>query len=189
MTSFTVVLDACVLYPASLRDLLMWLAVTGLYRARWTETIVNEWSRNLLANRPDLTAQALARTHRLMNEAVLDAVVTGHESLIPGLQLPDPDDRHVLAAAIRCGAAVIVTYNTKDFPSSVLAGYGIEALHPDDFLLYQIDLAPGAVAAAVKRHRASLRNPPRSVDEYLDTLECQQLPKTAYSLRDFADVI
>lgn len=167
----------------------MWMAVAGLYRARWTETTLGEWSRNLLANRPDLNERALLRTRQLMNESILDAVVTGHESLIAGLELPDPDDRHVLAAAIRSGAAAIVTYNLKDFPNEVLSDYGVEALHPDDFLLHQVGLAPGAVAAAVKHHRASLKNPPRSVEEYLDTLECQQLPKAAARLRDFAALI
>jgi len=115
ISSFTVVYDACVLYPAPLRDFLMWLALSGCFRARWSEQIHAEWKRNLLRNRPDLSAAQLDRTSTLMNDAIPDSLVCGYEKLIPGLFLPDPDDRHVLAAAIRCGASVIVTFNRKDF--------------------------------------------------------------------------
>lgn len=100
---FTAVFDACVLYPAPLRDLLIWLALSGRFRARWSAQIHEEWRRNLLRKCPDLSAQQLARTIRLMDEAIPDAVVTGHEPLIAGLDLPDSNDRHVLAAAIRRG--------------------------------------------------------------------------------------
>lgn len=96
---FVVIYDACVLYPAPLRDLLMRLATTGLFAARWTSLIHDEWTRSLLSRRPEL-ADKLSRTVELMNQAVPDALVTGHEPLIEGLTLPDPDDRHVLAAAI-----------------------------------------------------------------------------------------
>lgn len=120
MTQFTVVYDACVMYPAALRDFLMHLAITNLFRARWTDRIHEEWIRNVLRDRPDLTARQLARTRQLMDENILDCLVTGYESLIPTLSLPDPNDRHVLAAAIRCGANSIVTFNTKDFPKKSL---------------------------------------------------------------------
>ena len=104
-THFTVVYDACVLYPAPLRDFLVRLAVTGAFRARWTEAIHDEWVRNLLANRADLSREKLERTVALMNQAVPDCLVEGYELLIGGLDLPDPDDNHVLAAAIRCDAS------------------------------------------------------------------------------------
>ena len=97
---FTVVYDACVLYPAPLRDLLMHLALTDLYRARWSDAIHDEWIRNVLAKRDDLTLQQLERTRQLMNSHVRDSLVTGFEYLIPSIALPDPDDRHVVAAAI-----------------------------------------------------------------------------------------
>jgi len=113
---FTAVYDACVLYPAPLRDFLMWLALSGRFRARWSLEIHNEWKRNLLKNRPDLTTEQLDRTSDLMDQAIPDACVYGYERLIEGLTLPDVDDRHVLAAAIRCNASVIVTFNQKDFP-------------------------------------------------------------------------
>lgn len=116
MSGLTVVYDACVLYPAPLRDLLMHLAVTDLYRAKWSDAIHDEWTRNVLRDRPDLKAEQLQRTRNLMNAHVLDSLVAGFEPLIPDITLPDPDDRHVLAAAIHCGADIIVTFNLKDFP-------------------------------------------------------------------------
>src|SRR5688572_3159148 len=99
--AFVAIYDACVLYPMSLRDLLVRLAMTNLFRGRWTDEILDECFRNILAKRPDLSASALERTRALMNLAVRDCLVTGYEPLIAGLELPDADDRHVLAAAIR----------------------------------------------------------------------------------------
>ena len=189
MTQFTVVYDACVLYPAALRDFLMHLAVTNLFRARWTHMIHDEWICNVLKDRPDLEAHQLDRTRQLMDANVLDCLVTGYESLIPSLSLPDEDDRHVLAAAIRCGADSIVTFNIKDFPKSALEPYGIEALHPDEFVLSQMGLAPNLVCAAAKRQRANLRNPPKSVYEYLDCLTQQGLVLTSNELRKYGDLI
>ena len=135
MANYTVVYDACVLFPAPLRDLLMRLALVGLFRARWSAQIHEEWLRSLLEKRPELTRAQLERTRDLMNTSVLDSLVTGHEPLIEAIVLPDPDDRHVVAAAIRCGANAIVTYNLKDFPEAALQPLGIEAQHPDDFVL------------------------------------------------------
>src|SRR5438270_8631436 len=141
----TAIYDANILYPAPLRDLFIRLAQAGLVQARWTEQIHDEWVRNVLKNNAQLSADRLARTRTLMNEAVRDCLVTGYEDLIASLSLPDPDDRHVLAAAIRAGAAVIVTYNLKDFPAETLARFDIEAQHPDDFLVSLLDQAPGVV--------------------------------------------
>jgi predicted nucleic acid-binding protein len=112
---FAVVYDACVLYPAPLRDLLMHLALSDLYRAHWSEKIHDEWTRNVLAGRPDLTPEQLARTRQLMNANVRDSLVEGFEYLIPAIELPDPEDRHVVAAAIHSGASLIVTFNLKTF--------------------------------------------------------------------------
>ena len=112
---FTVIYDACVLYPAPLRDFLMRLALTDLYRARWTDMIHDEWTRSVLKQRPDLKATELARTRSLMDAHVRDSLVTGFEHLIPCVKLPDIDDRHVVAAAIHVGANLIVIFNLKDF--------------------------------------------------------------------------
>jgi predicted nucleic acid-binding protein len=135
--AFVVIYDACVLYPNVLRDVLIRVAMAGTVRARWTEAILDETFRNLRANRPDLDPDKLSRTRELMCEAVPDCLVTGYETLIEGLVLPDPDDRHVLAAAVRAGAQLIVTSNLKDFPDDALAAYGVEAKGPDDFLVDQ----------------------------------------------------
>lgn len=96
---FTAVYDACVLYPAPLRDFLMWLGLSGRFRARWSPQIHEEWKCNLLAKRPDLTREQIDRTSALMDQAIPDGSVTDHEDLVAGLTLPDPGDRHVLAAA------------------------------------------------------------------------------------------
>lgn len=189
MSNLTVLYDACVLYPAPLRDLLMHIAITELYRAKWTDSIHDEWIRNVLKNRPDLQPEQLQRTRELMNAHVTDCLVTGYETLIDSIVLDDPDDRHVLAAAIRAGADLIVTFNLKDFPETAVKPFGIEAWHPDDFLTFQLDLAPNIVCAAAKRHRASLKNPPMNVDKYLSTLEAQGLVQTVSSLRKFAELI
>src|SRR5947209_12072704 len=145
----TAIYDANVLYRAPLRDLFIRLAQAGLVRARWTDMIHDEWLRNVLKDNPHLSPERLARTRTLMNEAVRDCLVTGYEDLIESLTLPDPDDRHVLAAAIRADAEVIVTFNLKDFPAGVLASYNVEAMHPGDFLLALLAVAPGPACAAV----------------------------------------
>jgi hypothetical protein len=160
-----------------------------LVRARWTEAIHDEWVRNVLADNPALSPDRLARTRTLMNEAVRDCLVTGYEDLISSVSLPDPDDRHVLAAAIRADAQVIVTFNLKDFPVTVLASYNIEAQHPDEFLASLFDAAPGPVCGAVKRQREGLRNPPKTAEELLATLESQGLVQTIAQLRQFADLL
>ena len=186
---FTVVYDACVLYPAPLRDLLMHLALTDLYRAKWSDAIHDEWMSSVLKDRPDLTIEQLRRTRDLMNAHVRDCLVTGYETLIPTLTLPDPNDRHVLAAAVHCRASAIMTFNLQDFPAATLASYGIEAVHPDEFLSFQLELAPHIVCAAAKRHRTSLKNPPKSIDEFLNTLEAQGLNRMVAKLRTLAELI
>jgi predicted nucleic acid-binding protein len=185
----TAVYDANILYPAPLRDLFIRLVQAGLVRARWTETIHDEWIRNVLKDNPRLSAERLARTRTLMNEAVRECLVTGFEELIPSLSLPDPDDRHVLAAAIRAGAQVIVTKNLSDFPAEALARFDIQAQHPDDFLISLLDLAPGTVCAVVKRQRDNLRNPPRTAEELLSTLESQGLPQAVARLRQSIELL
>jgi hypothetical protein len=113
----------------------------------------------------------------------------GNEDLIASLSLPDLDDRHVLAAAIRAGATVIVTFNLQDFPAEALARFDIETQHPDDFLVCLLDQAPGMVCAAVKRQRENLRNPPRTAQELLATLESQGLTQSVSRLSQFIDLL
>ena len=181
------ILDANVLYSAPLRHLLISLAVVDAFAARWTEAIQDEWTRSLLENRPELDAGRIARTRQLMDSHVDDAVVTGYEHLVAGLTLPDPDDRHVLAAAIHCGATIIVTKNLADFPADALTQHGIVAMHPDAFVRSLFEADPDAVVAGAQSHRAELRNPPRSAAEYIAALESQDMIETAAALRSVAD--
>ena len=183
MAGFTALLDACVLYPAPLRDLLIETAKTGIYRARWSDAIHDEWISALLRQRPDLRPDILARTRELMNIAVPDCLVTGYEELIPSLRLPDPQDRHVLAAAISGRADVIVTFNLKDFPAETLSEFGLEAQHPDTFLSHQMSLNPQGMIFAARKIRRRLTNAPKTPEEYLDTLHNAQLVLVASELQ------
>jgi hypothetical protein len=122
-----------------------------------------------------------------MNRHVSDCLVTGYEALIPTLTLPNPDDRHVLEAAIHGQAEMIETYNLGDFPASVLVGYGIEAVHPDEFIARLWDEQPDSVLTASRLHRASLREPPKAAAEYLTTLEQCRLIETVARLRPHED--
>jgi len=138
---------------------------------------------------PDIERKQVERVRDLMDAHVRDCLVTDYEDLIEPLELPDPDDRHVLAAAIRCGASVIVTSNLKDFPAEALSKYGIEAQHPDEFISRLFDLSPGDVCGAAQRQRASLKNPKMKAEEFLNSLEKQGLASIAASLRDYQHLI
>ncbi|MDA1379377.1 PIN domain-containing protein [Plesiomonas shigelloides subsp. oncorhynchi] len=135
------------------------LGLTGLYQPKWSAIIEDEWQRNLLADRTDLTLEQVQRTATLMNKAVPDAMITGFEPLIDSIVLPDVDDRHVVAAAVRSNAEIIVTLNLKDFPTPALDTFGIEALHPDDFIMDLFDLNSALVLSAVSMQRSNLRKP------------------------------
>ncbi len=189
MGHFTALFDACVLYPAPLRDLLLHLAATRLYRARWTNAIHDEWIQKLVKNRPDLKAENLQRTRELMDASVPDCLINNYENLIGVLEMPDPDDRHVLAAAIKGKVDVIVTSNLKDFPESVLKAHDIQAEHPDEFITHLIDLRPGAVYDAVKKQRALLHNPTMTVDDLLLRFESLELRETTAKLRAVAELL
>jgi predicted nucleic acid-binding protein len=136
---YTAVLDANVLYPTLVRDVLMSLAVEGLYHAKWSTLIHEEWVRNLSADRPDI-ADRLPAVAALMNSTIPDSLVTGFESLIPSLSLPDPQNRHVLAVAIAGHADAIVTFNLDDFPQERLDPFNSEVQHPDRFVNNQLNL-------------------------------------------------
>ena len=124
-----------------------------------------------------------------MDLAIPDGLVTGHETFITGLTLPVADDCHVLAAAVRCNASVIVTFNEKGFPASALAPYGVEAQHPDLFIDNLFDLDQAAVVAAAQRQRAQLKSPPLDVDHYLDLLLRQGLVQNAEALATYRAIL
>ncbi|TDW97443.1 putative nucleic acid-binding protein [Dinghuibacter silviterrae] len=171
MQFITAVLDANVLYPLSLRDYLLNLAVEGLYDPIWTPEIHDEWIRNLLKNRPDLKRKQLEATRKAMDKAFPGANVTNVQSIANRLALPDPDDRHVLAAAIKAGAEVIVTANLRDFPEVMLAQHNIRAEHPDSFILSCIERDHQKSVRAFEEQVAVLRNPTMTVDEVLKSME------------------
>ena len=161
----------------------MRLAIAGLIRARWSETILDEWHRSVVRVVESVDPDALRRTRELMGKALPDANVVGFEALIDRIEIPDADDRHVVAVAVRGGAQAIATFNLKDFPANAMAMHGAEAIHPDDLVLDLIDDDPGAVLAVVRRQAAALKNPPMTVDEVLARLEEQGLARSVARLR------
>lgn len=182
--AFVAVYDASVLYPSTTRDLLIRIAQAGLVQAKWTDKILDEVFDNLTKNRPDLDPVRLARTRELMGGAIRDVLVVGYQPLVEALDLPDPDDRHVLAAAIRSRAQLIVTNNLRDFSVETLRQWDVEAVSPDAFVRAQIDLDRDLVYAAVTRIADSWRNPPGTGGDVLDRLERDGLTETAAALRD-----
>lgn len=183
------ILDACVLYPAPLRDLLLSLAQTGVYLPKWTTQIHREWTQSVLRRRPDISQNALDRTIELMNRSVEECLIDDYEGLIDLFQLPDPDDRHILAAAIHGQAQVIVTRNIRDFPSRVLSKYGVTAKKPDDFLSELFDLNFLEFCSAVFEQRQRLKNPHYSQAQLLEIFEKQGLSMTVKKLTKFIDLI
>ena len=181
---FTVILDACVLYPAPLRDILLSCAQQGLYKPKWTEAIQDEWQRNLLKNRPDLRKHQLVSTSKAMSAAFPEALVVHYEKLIAALSLPDPDDTHVLAAAIRTNADLIVTFNLKDFPHDIVAEFDIEVQHPDVFLTNLFELNPEKSVIAFQEQVKRLRNPPKPAPEVLEILARQGLHSFVAKLKN-----
>lgn len=175
------VYDACVLYSAFLRDFLVRLAIRGrdqdVLRAKWTGRIHGEWMRAVREQRPNIPRANLLRTRRLMDQNVRGCRVRGYERWVERLTLPDPDDRHVLAAALASIADFIVTFNLADFPPPVLNLFGVAAVSPDRLVMRVAD--SGIVVAAAAEHRAACTRPSFSPDQYLDALRRNQMPATA----------
>lgn len=180
---YAALLDANVLFPNLLRDTMLTLAQRGLYRPLWSGEILDEARRTILAKRPGVDSAKLERTFVLVRETFADAYVEGFEPLQPGLELPDPDDRHVLAAAIHGGAQSIVTFNLKDFPAASLAGFDIEAVHPDVFLLDQLDLAPAVVLDGLRTMASRFRRPPMDLAAVVALVENNRVPGFAEEVR------
>lgn len=168
MPRIRVILDACVLVPYQLADLLLRIADAELFEPLWSDDLLAEVERNIvkLGVQPDKAARRVSQ----MASAFPNATVTGFEHLVPAMST-DPKDRHVAAAAIRGGAAIIVTANTRDFPPEALARYDIEVVHPDDFLQDQLDLATATVLTCLKQHRSAYARPQFTVTEYYLGLE------------------
>jgi predicted nucleic acid-binding protein len=182
--AFIVVYDANVLYPNTLRDLLIRIAqLPHLVQGKWTDKILDEMLTALRKNLPDISEEKASRLRELMNAAVRDCLVEGYEPLISILDLPDPDDRHVLAAAVKAKAQVIVTKNLKHFPKEKLAPWGVKAKAPDDFVRDQIGIDPQAVWACVQQIVDSRTQQPVTIDDVLDELARDGLVGSAAVLR------
>lgn len=166
----------------------MWLSMTDLFKARWTDCIHDEWIRNVEINR-QIPRKKLEKVRDKMDENVLDAKIYDYEYLIPSLELPDDNDRHVLAAAIHSKSDAIVTFNLKDFPKEYLKNFDIELIHPDEFIIYQFEFDEGEVLKSFKNQRANLKHPELGTDEFIDCLYKQQLPQTASLLLKFREFI
>lgn len=187
---YTVVLDACVLYSIAVTDALMSLATAGLYAAKWTVEIEHEWIRALETARPDLSGKLDVRRDS-MRAAIPDwEVPSAHwRRLDLAVELPDPNDAHVLAAAIAGHADCIVTENLRDFPADILSAFEIEAIDPDTFIVHQWDLHPVVAIAAFKRMRARRKKPESTPEEFADALERAGLVSTAQRLREAAELL
>lgn len=187
---YTALLDACVLFPVAVCDALMSIAATGVYAPKWSRRIDEEWVRNLEREKGKPPGTFTTRCE-CMHDACPDWEVPEEawKVLEPCLQLPDGKDRHVLAAAIAGHADCLVTFNLKDFPVTVLDPLGIEVLHPDSFVLAQLDLDTLRVLPAFKKMRARLKNPAFTPAAFADAIERNGLPQTARVLRDAAELI
>ncbi len=171
-------LDANVLFPFRKRDIFLRFHHAGLFRARWTERILDEWTLSLLKQKPHLEPSVRSQ-RRAMREQFAEALVTGYEPLIATLELPDADDHHVLAASIRCGAQYIVTDNLADFPAEVLARFDIEAIDADGFLSRTFDLYPSEALGVLRTLRGAYSNPPFTPSEFVRDLTAKGLPRLA----------
>jgi predicted nucleic acid-binding protein len=174
--AFPAFLDTCVLYPAYLCDTLLRLAESDGSRPLWSDDVLAELRRNLLER--GLAPEQV--DHRLyqMRRSFPDALVTGYESLLGGMT-NEPKDRHVLAAAVRAGAEVVVTFNLTDFPEQALKPFDITAIHPDEFLLDQLDLYPGLTVEALQQQATSYRRRPTTIAGLLARLERAGVPRFA----------
>ena len=185
---FVVFLDANVLYPFRMRDALFRFAEAGLFRARWSQDVIEEWRGALIRNKPQLR-ESVERQVLAMNAAFPEACVTGYDSLIQALHLPDADDRHVLAAAIVADAEHIVTENLKDFPPQALDPFGISAVTADDFLESTFEAHTPDAVAALRTMRRAYSAPPMTPREFIFDLQTRGLPKTASRLKLHMDVL
>ena len=187
---YTAVLDACVLFPPAVADALISLHVAGLFTAKWTDRIDAEWI-NAAVRDQGKAQEKLEQRRDAMRNAVPDWEIpsAAYETLMTGMDLPDPDDAHVIAAALAGHADCIVTSNLKHFPDKVLNPLGLEAIHPDDFIVYQLDLDLYAALAAFKKMRGRLRNPAMTAEAFIAAMERNQLASTAARLSEAVDLI
>lgn len=187
MTQEKVILDANVLYSNFTRDLLLSLFAARLYEAKWTDQINDEWIGHLLQNRPNIAPERMQRTLELMNNIKPNPLVSDYKHLIDKMTLPDKDDRHVLAAAIACGAKKILTWNLKDFPERFLNEFGVVAENPDRFMSALLTENPQKVVEVFKSVRLRQKKPKILVADLFAMLKKNNLTLTATQLERFRD--
>ncbi len=163
-----VVLDTCVLYPLLLRDTLLRLAEEGLYDARWSEDTLVELGRNL-TNKAGMSRHNLDRLLERIDRSFPLAMLSEYDHLIPAMRCHEKD-RHVLAAAVQCGAGTIVTFNLADFPAESTDPHSVTVLHPDQFLLELLAKSPLDVIDELGRQAADYRHDPRTLPKLLEAL-------------------
>lgn len=171
--------DACILYPFHLRNIVVQAAVDDLVEARWTDAIHDEWMRNLVANTSGLLPERLTATKQLMNAALPSATVAGYERHIDRIALPDPDDRHVVAAAIEAGASMIVTWNLRDFPASELRRHGLVCQSPDALLVNLYEQRPELLIGSLANARHNLSRSRISASAFIGVLRDHALANLA----------
>jgi hypothetical protein len=176
------VFDACILYPFHLRNIVVQAAVDRLVEARWTDAIHDEWIRNLTANLPAIPIERLLITRRLMNDTLPTAMVSGCEKHIPRVTLPDPNDRHVVAAGIAANASFVLTWNLRHFPANELKKFGLRRITPDAFLAGLFDKIPDLMIASLANARRNLRKTQVSAPDFIGILKNQKLPQLAKRL-------
>lgn len=180
--SFPAFFDACALYGIRLTDLVLRLADAGAFRVLWSDAVLEEVRRNVVASGVD--EPAVDRRIGAMRDFFPDARVTGFESIIDSLTC-HPKDRHVLAAAVRAKADVLVTFNLRDFPEHSLEPFDVEVVHPDDFLLDQLDLFPGLVTRVLAELVEDYDDPPETMEDVLDALRRAGVPRFAEDVRRY----
>jgi hypothetical protein len=179
-----VIFDACILYPFRLRNIVVQIAVDRVIDTHWTDEIHDEWIRNLSDNTPAIPIERLQRIRLRMNDALPHAMVTEYQEHCQAINLPDPGDRHVVAAGIAAGASVALTWNLRDFPAMELKRHGLQRQSPDRFLADLYDMVPGLMVASLARARHNLSKTLVSVSGFIDILRNQKLRRLATKVRE-----
>jgi hypothetical protein len=174
------VFDSCILYPFHLRNIIVQAAVDRLIEARWTDEIHDEWMRNLMVQMPAIPMEErLHVTRQLMNGALPTATIRGYEEHIPRVTLPDPDDRHVVAAGIAAHASHVLTWNLRHFPTNELKKFGLRRMTPDAYLSALFNKIPDLVISSLANARRNLSKTRVSASDFIDILERQKLVQVA----------
>jgi predicted nucleic acid-binding protein len=179
-----VLCDANVFYSILMTDLVLSLGEAGLFRPRWTNEIHEEWIRSVLEDQPQRTREQLERRRAFMDQAIGHDLIENYERHIDSLSLPDPDDRHVLAAAIEAGAEMLLTYNLRDFPEPVVAAYGVNVIHPDEFLGGLMAEKSETVLSVIEEMRVKRKRPEISQTLLLEKLARLSIPGFVRMLRN-----